>query len=97
MFDIRRREEAEGERRMMGYGREEEEFVEEGGAGCLIRDAPLGIDVDAAFMPGFAMFACACWPGRERLRPRNISAVFRTWEKSCDGNGELSVPELKAI
>jgi hypothetical protein len=72
MFDMRMREEAEGERRMMGSGRELD-----------FRD---GMDspaegagtIDEGLTPGFA----PGWPGRSRLRSKKMAALLRTWEKS---------------
>lgn len=72
-FDMRMRDEAEGEIRMIGSGREWEELD--------LRDA-IERPADGAgmepLMPGLAFG----WPGRLRLRSRNNSALLRTCEKS---------------
>lgn len=73
MFDMRMREEAEGERRMMGSGREWDLRAE--GAD---KPADGAGTIDELLMPGLAP---GC-PGRERLRSKNCSALLRTWEKS---------------
>ncbi len=73
MFDMRRREDAEGERRMIGSERFEFTFDCIGFAGA-------GTDRVAS------VFDCG-WPGRVTgavLRfPKKSSACLRTWEKSC--------------
>ena len=73
MFDIRRREEAEGERRMIGSERFEFTFDCIGFAG--------------AGMGRVARVLDCGWPGRAPgtvLRfPRKSSACLRTCEKSC--------------
>lgn len=76
MFDMRIREEADGERRMIGSGREDEpdlrddEFI----------DSPAdGVGTTWFLPPGLAP---AC-PARLRLRSRKVSALLRTCEKSC--------------
>jgi len=69
MFDMRSREEAEGESRMMGSGRRE------GFLGCEAREE--------ACVEGWDAVEGA--PGRgggARARERKISADLRTWEKS---------------
>lgn len=71
MLDIRRREEADGDSKMIGSGRRV------GFLGRETRDEALAV-VDA----GTGAVADA-WLGRGRLRARKISADFRTWEKSC--------------
>ena len=73
MFDMRRREDAEGERRMIGSERFELTFDCIGFTGA-------GTGRDASVL------GCG-WPGRApgtvlRL-PRKSSACLRTWEKSC--------------
>lgn len=68
-LEVRIREEAEGERRMIGSPLREGLGFRPPAVGAMGL-APLG------FVPG------GYWPGRVRLRPRKISAVFRTWEKS---------------
>lgn len=73
MFDMRMRDEADGERRMIGSGRE-----------LGLRDgtespADGAGTIEGFLLPGFA----PCWPGRLRFRSRKSSALFRTWEKSC--------------
>ena len=68
MFDMRRREEAEGESRIIGSGRR---------AGFLGRETR-----DVGFDEGVGMVVEL---GRGRFRPRNISADFRTCEKSFWG------------
>lgn len=78
MFDIRRREEAEGERRMMGSGRRA--WWE----GFLRRETREAfVAVLAAVMA--AVVEGACLEGR--ARERNVSAILRTWEKSWGGKG----------
>ena len=73
MLLMRRREEAEGESRMMGSGRRvgflERTVVEDGFGG-----------MEAAVV--VVEEGCV---ERRRLRPRNVSAVLRTWEKSWVG------------
>jgi hypothetical protein len=70
-FDMRMREEAEGEIRMIGSGRECDELD--------LRDDETGSPAEGAgtwgLLPGLAG-----WPGRLRLR--NTSALLRTCEKS---------------
>ncbi len=79
MFDIRRREEAEGERRIIGYERREE--VDETGSKGFFGIATGPADGIGGLIPGFELPE-GYWPARDRFRPRNISAVLRTWEKS---------------
>ena len=73
MFDMRRREEAEGERRMMGSERLEFTFDWMGFAGAAMGRVARVLDWG--------------WPGRVpgagRRFPRKSSACLRTWEKSC--------------
>lgn len=73
MFDIRSRDDAEGESSIIGSGRRDGFF------GSETRDDVLDATEMAAVVPvddgGWA-------PGRGRLRPRKISAVLRMWEKS---------------
>lgn len=75
MLLMRRREEAEGERRIMGSGRREtflgRETREE--VGVAVEDVEGAVDGGA--------------PGRlvGRLREKNVSAVLRMWEKSYGG------------
>lgn len=69
MLLMRRREDAEGESRMMGSGRRVD-FLER-----TVLDGLVGME--AGVEEG--------WLERERLRPRKISAVLRTWEKSLMG------------
>lgn len=75
-FDMRMREEAEGEIRMIGSGRAWEELD--------LRDDDIERPADGAGMvpllPGLALG----WPGRLRLRSRNNSALLRTCEKSLE-------------
>ena len=72
MFERRRREEAEGERRMMGSGRRWC-FVEGAwGMDGLMGGLPTGRDVVVRDLEG-------------RERERNVSAILRTWEKSWMG------------
>lgn len=71
MLDVRRSEEAEGERRIIGSGRER--FLREDTMGPLLL-SPVEGTVEADMVEGAL--------GRGRLRPRNISAVFRMYEKS---------------
>ena len=63
----RNRDEADGDRSMIGSG---------------LRPAFLGRLTSAGLEDMLAAVE-DCWPVRGRLRPRNISADFRTWEKSC--------------
>lgn len=72
MFDMRIREEAEGERRMMGSGRELD--LRDG----MGRPAEGTGTIDEGLTPGLA----PGWPGRSRLRSKKIAALLRTWEKS---------------
>lgn len=72
ILEVRRSEEAEGERRMIGSGRER--FLSEEPRGPLLLSAVEG--AGEAEMVESAL-------GRGRLRPRNISAVLRMYEKSC--------------
>ena len=73
MLEVRRSEEAEGERRMIGSGRER--FLRETRGPLLLSAVEGTVEVDT--VEGTL--------GRGRLRPRNISAVFRMYEKSCRG------------
>jgi hypothetical protein len=75
MFDIRRREEADGDRRMIGNERREE--VDETASNGFFGIEPGPADGTGGLIPGFAL-PDAYWPGRDRLRPRKISAVLRT-------------------
>ncbi len=68
MLDMRRRDEAEGERRMIGSGRRD------GFLGRETRD-----ELPAATDAGIAGVEDG-WLGRGRLRPRKTSADFRTCE-----------------
>lgn len=70
MLEVRRSEEAEGERRMIGSGRER--FLREETRGPLLLSAEG--TVEAEMVEGAL--------GRGRLRPRKISAVLRIYEKS---------------
>ncbi len=71
MFDMRRREEALGERRMMGSGRRV------GFLGLLVRVEFEGVTEGAMDV------AEEGTPGRVgRERERKVSAVLRMWEKS---------------
>ena len=74
MFDMRKSDEAEGERRIIGSGRRAFFFGSETSEDVL----------DAVEDVGAALDAEGLGPGRGRFRPRKISAVFRMWEKSCD-------------
>lgn len=76
MFDMRRRDEAEGESRMIGSGRRE---------GFFERDT----SEEALPAEGKGAGTEDCCTGRGRLRPRNISADLRTCEKSCGGEKKL--------
>ena len=71
MLEVRRSEEAE-ERRMIGSGRER--FLREETRGPLLLSAVEGT-VEVDMVEGTL--------GQGRLRPRNISAIFRMNEKSC--------------
>lgn len=71
MLEVRRSEEAEGERRMIGSGRER--FLREETRGPLLLSV-VDDTVEAEMVEGAL--------GRGRLRPRNISAVLRIYEKS---------------
>ena len=73
MLDMRRREEAEGESRIMGSGRREGFFGCEAMEGC----------VEGAVEEG----AVGRWEegGGARERARKISADLRMWEKSWGG------------
>lgn len=80
MFDMRIREEAEGERRMMGSGRREDDGP--GRPDFLGTGRPAdGAGTPGGLLPGLT--PGGYWPVRERLRPRKASAVLRTCEKSC--------------
>ena len=70
MFDMRRREEAEGESKMMGSGRRE---------AFLGRETRLAVWVG---MPAAVAAVVVGAPGRGRERERKTSADLRTWEKS---------------
>lgn len=75
MLDMRSREEADGERRMIGSGRRE---------GFLGRDTRDDDDEAPAVAVAVGTVAVEVgWLGRGRLRARKISADFRTLEKSC--------------
>lgn len=77
MLDMRRREEAEGETRMIGLGRREDEES----VGFLdIEPGPADGD-GFDFISGLELLPDG-YPARARLGPRIRSAVFRTWEKS---------------
>ena len=71
MLDIRRREEADGESKMIGSGRRD---------GCLGRETK---DEALAVVDAGTGAVADGWLGRGRLRAKKISADFRTWEKSC--------------
>lgn len=76
MFDMRIREEADGERRMIGSGREDEPDLRDD----EVMDSPAdGAGTTWFLLPGLAP---AC-PARLRLRSRKVSALLRTCEKSC--------------
>jgi hypothetical protein len=80
MFDKRISEDAEGDRRIIGSGRLADV---PGRPGFFGRGRPAdGAGTVRAFAPGLA--PGGNWPVRERLRPRNVSATFRTWEKSWE-------------
>lgn len=66
MFDMRIREEAEGERRMIGSGLE-----------CVLRELLIERPADGAGTKGL-LPGLVGWPGRLRLRSRKISALLRT-------------------
>jgi len=69
MFDMRMREEAEGERRMIGSGREfdlRDDGIESPAEGAGT--------IDELLTPGLA----PAWAPRLRLRSRNSSALLRT-------------------
>lgn len=77
MFERRRREEAEGERRMMGSGRR----------WCLgFGPEEMGVLLMMGGLPGretrLGLVLVRDLEGRER--ERNVSAILRTWEKSWD-------------
>ena len=84
IFDIRIRDDADGERRMMGSGRRvdaEGAVAVPGMPGFFGNERP----ADGAGMGGCLLLGLTpggSWPVRERLRPRKSSAVLRTWEKS---------------
>lgn len=67
MFDMRMREEAEGESRMIGSGR-----------ALDFRDEVSGRPADGAGTAGLFVGLAPGWPGREPLRSRNTSALLRT-------------------
>lgn len=79
MFERRMGDDAEGDSRMIGSGRRDEldpGFFASGSPADGVGTTGMGR------LPGFAPAAYA--PVRdERLRPRKISAVLRTCEKSC--------------
>ena len=78
MFERRRREEAEGERRMMGSGRR----------WCLgLGPEGMGVLLMMGGFPGRETREGLVLVGRDlegRERERNVSAILRTWEKSWD-------------
>ena len=77
MLDMRRRDDAEGERRMMGSERFEGTAEES------------GLEVFAAGRAASDADFVGTLPGRDDdegmplRRPRKVSACLRTWEKSC--------------
>lgn len=73
MFDMRSKEEAEGERRTMGSERFEFTFDCTGFAGVGTGRVASVLDCGC---PGLA-------PDAVLLFPRKSSACLRTWEKSC--------------
>lgn len=81
MFESRISEDADGERRIMGSGRREEDGDELGIPGFLGRGRPADTGGSGkALLP--SLIPGGYCPVRERLRPRNVSATFRTCEKS---------------
>lgn len=74
-FDMRIRDDADGERRMIGSGRDEP-FFEDGGP------SPAEGVGRSADLLGAAFVAPVVVPAR-LLRPRKVSALLRTCEKSC--------------
>ena len=62
---MRRRDDAEGETMMLGFGREEDSEIRLGIGAVLV-------DEVCCFVPDFVV------PPRPRLLPRNDSAIFRT-------------------
>jgi len=84
MLERRRREDAEGERRIIGSRRRPE--VEEGAEGLEGIEGVFGLRCEARgwFVGATVGLAPSFWPGRlaARERWRKVSAVFRTWEKS---------------
>ena len=77
MLDMRRREEADGESRMIGSGRRE------GFLGRETREEEDDEEIPAVAVDVGTAAVETGWFGRGRLRARNISADFRTLEKSC--------------
>lgn len=79
MFDMRMREEAEGERRIMGSGRE-----------LGLRDG-MGRPAEGAgtIAEGLTPGLTPGWPGRSRLRSKKTAALLRTWEKSWKAKQRL--------
>lgn len=70
MFDMRSNDEAEGERMTIGET-------------LLWREEPvIGLGIETVPGSGFAPGFPGCCPLR-LLRPKNVSASLRTWEKSC--------------
>ena len=67
MLLMRRREDAEGESRIIGSGRLPRFLGRETSEGFVLREVTV---------------EDACWPCLLRVRPRKDSAVLRTWEKS---------------
>ena len=64
---------------MIGNERREEE--DETGSNGFFGIEPGPVDGIGGLVAG-CVLPGGYWPARDRLRPRNISAVFRTWEKS---------------
>lgn len=74
ILDRRSREEADGERRMIGSGRRD---------GFLGRETRDDDGVPAVAVDVGIVAVETGWLGRGRFRARKISADFRTLEKSC--------------
>lgn len=81
MFERRMSDEADGERRIIGSGRRDDVDDEPGMPGFLGSGIPAdGGGSGSPLTPGLTPGGYC--PVRERLRPRNVSAIFRTCEKS---------------
>jgi hypothetical protein len=87
IFDRRSKEDAEGERRIIGSNRRPELLV--GVLGLAGMEGALGLRWEArGWLGGGApgLEEPGFWPGRfaARERWRNVSAALRTWEKSYE-------------